>query len=179
MLFADNSLRTASSFASHWHPVHSRRTMAEVPRYQRGPSSSAAAPRDAKRQRTQPFAAQTCMACDGPLAASTAPDANGLLLCGRCVKFNNNAKPRKPREKVVPPPTRKEALAEYWLVAQTLADTSGADADAVARLAPAEKVDALQRAIEGLPTAGPARRRRKGTPRKRRHDGTLEPPAPS
>ena len=32
------------------------------------------------------------MACDGPLAASTAPDANGLLLCGRCVKFNNNAK---------------------------------------------------------------------------------------
>ena len=110
--------------------------MAEVPRYQRGEKSSAAAPRDAKRQRTQPFAAQTCMACDGPLAASTAPDANGLLLCGRCVKFNNNAKPRKPREKVVPPPTRKEALAEYWLVAQTLADTSGADADAVARLAP-------------------------------------------
>ena len=132
--------------------------MAEVPRYQRGEKSSAAAPRDAKRQRTQPFAAQTCMACDGPLAASTAPDANGLLLCGRCVKFNNNAKPRKPREKVVPPPTRKEALAEYWLVAQTLADTSGADADAVARLAPVEKVDALQRAIEGLPTAGPARR---------------------
>ena len=88
--------------------------MAEAPRYQRGPSSSAAAPRDAKRQRTQPFAAQTCMACDGPLAASTAPDANGLLLCGRCVKFNNNAKPRKPREKVVPPPTRKEALAEYF-----------------------------------------------------------------
>ena len=113
--------------------------MAEVPRYQRGEKSSAAAPRDAKRQRTQPFAAQTCMACDGPLAASTAPDANGLLLCGRCVKFNNNAKPRKPREKVVPPPTRKEALAEYWLVAQTLADTSGADADAVARLAPAER----------------------------------------
>ena len=98
--------------------------MAEAPRYQRGEKSSAAAPRDAKRQRTQPFAAQTCMACDGPLAASTAPDANGLLLCGRCVKFNNNAKPRKPREKVVPPPTRKEALAEYWLVAQTLADTS-------------------------------------------------------
>ena len=153
--------------------------MAEAPRYQRGPSSSAAAPRDAKRQRTQPFAAQTCMACDGPLAASTAPDANGLLLCGRCVKFNNNAKPRKPREKVVPPPTRKEALAEYWLVAQTLADTSGADADAVARLAPVEKVDALQRAIEGLPTAGPARRRRKRPPRRRRHDGTLEPPAPS
>ena len=153
--------------------------MAEVPRYQRGEKSSAAAPRDAKRQRTQPFAAQTCMACDGPLAASTAPDANGLLLCGRCVKFNNNAKPRKPREKVVPPPTRKEALAEYWLVAQTLADTSGADADAVARLAPAEKVDALQRAVEGLPAAGPARRRRKGTPRRRRHDGTLEPPAPS
>ena len=153
--------------------------MAEAPRYQRGPSSSAAAPRDAKRQRTQPFAAQTCMACDGPLAASTAPDANGLLLCGRCVKFNNNAKPRKPREKVAPPPTRKEALAEYWLVAQTLADTSGADADAVARLAPAEKVDALQRAVEGSPAAGTARRRRKGTPRRRRHDGTLEPPAPS
>ena len=96
--------------------------MAEAPRYQRGEKSSAAAPRDAKRQRTQPFAAQTCMAPDGP-AASTAPDANGLLLCGRCVKFNNNAKPRKPREKVVPPPTRKEALAEYWLVAQTLAAT--------------------------------------------------------
>ena len=85
--------------------------MAEVPRYQRGEKSSAAAPRDAKRQRTQPFAAQTCMACDGPLAASTAPDANGLLLCGRCVKFNNKAKPRRPREKVVPPPTRKEAVS--------------------------------------------------------------------
>mgnify|MGYP003315398380 CR=1 FL=1 len=48
--------------------------MAEAPRYQRGEKSSAAAPRDAKRQRTQPFAAQTCMACDGPLAASTAPE---------------------------------------------------------------------------------------------------------
>ena len=155
--------------------------MAEAPRYQRGPSSSAAAPRDAKRQRTTPFAAQTCMACDGPLAASTAPDANGLLLCGRCVKFNNSAKPRKPREKVAPPPTRKEALAEYWLVAQTLADTSGADADAVARLAPVEKVDALQRAVEGAPASAPApaRRRRKRPPRRRRHDGTLEPPAPS
>ena len=155
--------------------------MAEAPRYQRGPSSSAAAPRDAKRQRTQPFAAQTCMACDGPLAASTAPDANGLLLCGRCVKFNNSAKPRKPREKVAPPPTRKEALAEYWLVAQTLADTSGADADAVARLAPAEKIDALQRAVEGVADLAPAsaRRRRKRPPRRRRHDGTLEPPAPS
>ena len=137
--------------------------MAEVPRYQRGEKSSAAAPRDAKRQRTQPFAAQTCMACDGPLAASTAPDANGLLLCGRCVKFNNNAKPRKPREKVVPPPTRKEALAEYWLVAQTLADTSGADADAVARLAPAEKVRrrraqrAIERGADRGPCAAPAK----------------------
>ena len=55
----------------------------------------------------------------------------------------------------------------------------GTAADAVARLAPVEKVDALQRAVEGSPAAGTARRRRKGTPRRRRHDGTLEPPAPS
>ena len=155
--------------------------MAEAPRYVHGTSSSAAAPRAAKRQRASPFAAQTCMSCDGPVAASAAPDANGLMFCGRYAKHNAKPQtqraPRKQREKVVPPPTRKEALAEYWLVAQTLAGTSGADADPVARLAPVEKVDALQRAVEGAPAAAPARRRRKGTPRRRRHDGTLEPAA--
>ena len=108
--------------------------MAEVPRYQRGEKSSAAAPRGRSGSARSPSRRDV----HGVRRASRGLGGAGrprAPLCGRCVKFNNNAKPRKPREKVVP---RRRARRRWpvRLAAQTLADLRRADADAVARLAP-------------------------------------------